>query len=72
MSRQHITLNVSGMTCGGCSATVERVLAAVPGVLRAEADWTAARAEVEFETGQTDAAALIAAVEEAGFDAAAQ
>ena len=30
------TLTITGMTCGGCSGRVTRVLEATPGVLRAD------------------------------------
>ena len=36
MSEQVHTLNIAGMTCGGCSGRVARVLEATPGVLKAE------------------------------------
>lgn len=66
-----LTLHISGMTCGGCAASVRCVLLAVEGVSRADVDWQQGRAEVEFDAAQTDAAALLDAVEEAGFDAEA-
>ena len=33
---EQTTLTIGGMTCGGCVATVTRVLRAVPGVASAE------------------------------------
>lgn len=66
---QTLILTVGGMTCGGCSASIERVLNALAGVSRAQADWAAATAEVEFDPAQVSAEDLIAAVEDAGFDA---
>jgi|TARA_B110000495_G_scaffold61376_1_gene52206 copper chaperone CopZ len=36
MSEQVHTLTITGMTCGGCSDRVTRVLEATPGVLKAD------------------------------------
>jgi copper chaperone CopZ len=62
-----IDLEIGGMTCGGCVRSVTRVLEAVPGVNAANVDLEKARAQIEGEA--LDAATLIAAVEDAGFDA---
>lgn len=68
---QTLTLRIGGMTCGGCTATVVKVLRAVQGVQQAEADLAAATATIAYDETQTRPAALIAAVENAGFDAEA-
>ena len=62
------TLNVSGMTCGHCVMHVKKALAEVPGVDGVEVDLESGIAKI---TGSADAKALIAAVEEAGYDAKA-
>lgn len=62
-----IDLEIGGMICGGCVRSVTRVLEAVPGVKAANVDLEKAQARIEGEA--LDAAALIAAVEDAGFDA---
>jgi copper chaperone CopZ len=64
------TLSVSGMTCGHCQEKVERALRGVTGVYGAEVDWTAGTAQVEAGEGVTNEM-LIAAVERAGYRAAA-
>ena len=60
------TLAIGGMTCSGCVGAVTRVLSRVAGVLRAEVDLASGRAVVE---GTASTAALIAAVEGAGYQA---
>lgn len=60
-------LTIHGMTCAGCSKTVERVLHLVPGVSEAEVDLKAERALVQ---GHANPDAAIAALRAAGFDAA--
>lgn len=62
------TIDVDGMSCGGCEESVEEALRGVPGVIEAEADRERGIAKVE---GDTDAQDLVAAVEEAGYRASA-
>ncbi|MBL0934887.1 MAG: heavy-metal-associated domain-containing protein [Rhizobiaceae bacterium] len=62
-----IKLEIGGMTCGGCVKSVTRVLEGVPGVERASVNLETASAKVDGDG--LDAKALVAAVEEAGFDA---
>ncbi|AKU07783.1 MULTISPECIES: CopZ family metallochaperone [Haloferax] len=62
------TLTVTGMTCEHCEQRVADALAGVDGVEDATADREAERATVE---GDADTDALVAAVEEAGYDASA-
>ena len=62
------TLKIGGMTCGGCVASVTRVLRAVPGVSDAAVTLTPGQATVTFDALQTNVPALRVAVEGAGFD----
>jgi Au+-exporting ATPase len=59
-------LSVEGMTCASCVGRVERALKTVPGVTEAVVNLATERATVR---GTADAAALIAAIGEAGYDA---
>lgn len=61
-------LNVEGMMCMHCKATVEKVLSAVPGVTAAQVDLEAKTATVTCEASVLDAD-LCAAVEKKGFKA---
>jgi copper chaperone len=63
-----ITFSVPGMTCGHCVSAVSGELAKVPGVVDVRVDLDT-KAVVVTGDG-LDAAALAAAVDEAGFDAA--
>lgn len=62
-------LNVEGMMCMHCKASVEKVLSAVPGVTAVAVDLEAKTAVVTCEAGVLDAD-LVAAVEKKGFKAA--
>ena len=63
-----ITMNVKGMTCGGCVASVTRVLKSVPGVSDVAVTLTPGTAKVTFDSARTSAPALRNAVEDAGYD----
>ncbi|MFW6003839.1 MAG: heavy-metal-associated domain-containing protein [Halanaeroarchaeum sp.] len=62
------TLTVTGMSCGHCEQTVIEALESVDGVRSATADNEADQAVVEGEPVVAD---LIAAVEDAGYEATA-
>lgn len=66
---QTIRLRIGGMGCEGCVAAVKTALEGVAGVQTARVDLAAGRAEVEAAPS-TDQAALIAAVDRAGYEAA--
>jgi copper chaperone len=66
-----ITMNVQGMTCGGCAASVTRVLKGVPGVADATVTLQPGTAKVTFDPAHTGAPALRAAITDAGFDVVA-
>jgi copper chaperone len=68
---EKVTLKVEGMTCGGCVASVTRVLKAVSGVNDVAVTLIPGAALVEFDPAQTGLPALQAAVEGAGFDVVA-
>jgi copper chaperone CopZ len=64
-SERIVTLEISGMTCSGCAATVKGSLAAVPGVSAAEVRLHQDRAIVVCSRSVSDSA-LIGAIENAG------
>ncbi len=63
------TLSIGGMTCAACSARLEKVLGRVPGVTSAQVNLATERAAVEGLEGVVTPAALVAAVERAGYAA---
>lgn len=64
-----ITIPVGGMTCGGCVASVRRVLSAVPGVAEAQVSLDPAQAWVRYDPAAATPQALRAAIEAAGYTA---
>ena len=67
--QRQVQLAVEGMTCAACTGRVERVLRAQPGVASAFANLATRGATITL-WGDTDAQALAAAVQRAGFQAA--
>ena len=64
---QTITLNIDGITCGGCVKSVTRLL---EGVEKAEVSLENKNAVITFDESKTDTNALIDAVEDGGYDVA--
>ena len=63
-------LKVMGMHCGHCSGRVQEILSKMPGVHAAEVDLEGCSATVHGD-GVTSIAQMVAAIEAAGFEAAA-
>jgi len=64
---ENTTLHIDGMTCGGCVASVTRVLSRLLGVASANVSLEKAQAVVEHDAATAPLTALRAAVEDAGF-----
>ena len=60
-------LNVTGMTCGGCTSKVAQALKAVNGVSDVKVSLSAGEAEVRFDDQLTSSAQLTSAIEHAGY-----
>jgi copper chaperone CopZ len=63
------SLRITGMTCGNCVRHVTEALRGVPGVGAVDVKLADARATVTHDPGKAPIAALIAAVEDAGYQA---
>lgn len=63
-----ITLEVTGMTCGGCAAAVERVIKTADRQAAVKVDLASGRVEAET---MAPAAALVSAIGAAGYTAKA-
>lgn len=59
---------VEGMSCGGCEASVRKVLADAPGLLKVTPDHAADRVALELDDGLADRDDLARRIERAGFD----
>lgn len=63
-----VSLDVKGMTCTGCQYNIENSLKKVDGVIQAKADYTKAKAEVEYDPETTNVDKLVAAVNDLGYE----
>ena len=60
-------LQVQGMSCQGCVASVTRVLKAVPGVSDVSVTLQPSMATIGYDAAQTNVSALKTAIEDAGY-----
>jgi copper chaperone len=67
----HVSFEVEGMSCGGCVASVKRVLEALPGVSNVNVTLSPGKATVDYDPARVTAEALYDAVRNAGYDVAA-
>lgn len=68
MAIDTLQLPVHGMTCGNCARSVERTLAATPGVTKVNVDLQGAKATVEYDTGLVTPKVLAHAVRDLGYE----
>ena len=61
---------VEGMSCGGCVQSVTRAIARLPGVRNVDVSLANKAATVEYDGATIEPAAIVAAIEAAGFEAA--
>jgi copper chaperone len=62
-------LKIEGMTCGGCVASVKRVLEGLPGVKNADVSLADGRATVRYDASTANTEQFRQAIEDAGFEA---
>ena len=63
------TFDIQGMTCAACSSRVQKAASGVAGVTEANVNLLKNSMELEFDGAEATAAAVIAAVEKAGYGA---
>ncbi|HSD50095.1 MAG TPA: HAD-IC family P-type ATPase, partial [Candidatus Methylomirabilis sp.] len=62
-----IDIGIQGMHCASCVSSIERALAAVPGVTRAVVNLAAERGTVTYDAALVTPAALVRAIAETGY-----
>ena len=65
-----LTLDVRGMTCGGCENAVRRVVSLIDGVANVVASHVQNRVTVTFDPARTNRQAIARALEKAGYKVA--
>lgn len=61
------TFHIRGMFCAHCEETIRKALMSAPGVLSAEVSWEREQAVVGYDPDETEASALQACIEAAGY-----
>jgi P-type Cu+ transporter len=64
---QRATLKITGMSCSGCAANVEKALKGATGVSAAKVDLKAGKVVVEYDPDKTSEKDLANAVKKAGY-----
>ena len=64
---EHLSLTVTGMTCGGCENAVRRAVGALTGVGNVTASHQKNRVDIEYDPAQTDREAIARAIQTVGF-----
>jgi len=72
MSTRTTHLDITGMSCANCSATVGDAVESLDGVSRADANYATDEASVEYDPERTSLAAIYEAIEEAGYGAVSE
>jgi len=62
-----ITLDIEGMTCTGCEATVKSAAGSVDGVLETDASYESGKATIKYDKSKTNREAITAAIDNTGF-----
>lgn len=63
-------IDIGGMTCSGCVASITRVLKALPGVHDVNVTLEPGRATISYDPAQSGMPELTRAIEDAGYDVA--
>jgi copper chaperone len=63
------TLNIQGMTCGGCVKSVTGALQREAGVEKVDVVLEQGKATVDYDPAQTSPEQLVAAIDDIGFEA---
>jgi copper chaperone len=66
-----LTLNVTGMTCGGCENDVRRVVSSIAGVTTVTASHKDNRVVVDYDASKATREQIERAVQQAGYSVAA-
>jgi copper ion binding protein len=70
MLMEHLTLTVTGMSCGGCENAVRRAVGSIAGVSDVIASHKESRVDVDYDAAQTDRGAIANAITAAGYTVA--
>ena len=64
---RHETLPIKGMDCASCAASIEHIVAKIKGVTHVRVNYPTEKLKVEYDSDQTDRAAIVRAVSKLGY-----
>ena len=64
---RHETLPIKGMDCASCAASIEHIVAKIKGVTSVNVNYPTEKLKVEYDSDQTDRAAIVRAVSKLGY-----
>ena len=67
-SKETTVINVTGMTCGHCKASVEKAVSALEGVSKAEVNLDAKNVSITYDPAKVNAGTVKKAITEAGYE----
>ncbi len=67
-----ITLQIAGMTCASCVATIEKGLSKVPGVSQVNVNLASEKASIEYDPSKVDTKALMDTISDVGYGVAVE
>ena len=67
-STQSLSLTVTGMSCAGCAAGLEKTLRALPGIEDASVNFALSRADLTFHPDTLPASRILSSVTESGYE----
>jgi copper chaperone CopZ len=67
---EHLTLTVTGMTCGGCENAVKRAVSRLDGIVNVTASHGDQRVDVEFDPAKANRTAIAERIAAAGYTVA--
>jgi Cu+-exporting ATPase len=69
VAMERVDLKLSGMTCAACASRIEKTLAGLKGVFRANVNFAIERATVEYDPAQISVEDMLKAVADMGYQA---
>ena len=65
----NLTLKLRGMSCASCASSIEQAIKSVPGVIECSVNFGMEQAAIQYDSKQTNLAAIQSAVDAAGYEA---
>jgi copper chaperone CopZ len=69
MAETTVRLKTTGMHCGSCAMMIQMTLEDLPGVVAAKVEYATGMGDVTYDSDVVDTAAMVVAVEGAGYGA---